>query len=260
MHFELLEIIPELTQYVKSSCVISVDEAEEPVCIRVLPDGCTELFIGLHAKCKTIIDGTLYTGNFINSRLMTYADVVMEPGSSYVAICFFPGAAHYFFSSSGGFANPVFELRMISHSLTTLADDLTAKNCSAQEISLCVQKALADMKISGSYNMRLISRLLDDLQRAPAEARVATLAGKLSISERQLNRIFCHVLGVSPKEYLRLMRFLNSLNILKKQKERFLTGIALDSGYYDQAHFNHECRAFSGHSPGSLLKDKACVY
>lgn len=257
MQFQLLDILPELALYVKSVCVILLPCNCEPVTIRVLPDGCTELFVSINAKSETNIGATSHKGSFINCRVKTYADVVMQPGSEYVAICFFPGAAAYFFPQISRSAKPVAELETVSTSLSALINDLIVSGHASPEVSRCIQVALIELKSGESNHKRVIFSLLQDLEGVQ---KVATLARELNVSERQFNRIFYHVLGVSPKEYLRLHRFLNSLQILKTQKRAKLTGVALNSGYYDQAHFIRDCRVFSGHSPRNLLRDGRLVY
>jgi AraC-like DNA-binding protein len=66
-------------------------------------------------------------------------------------------------------------------------------------------------------------------------------------------------MGLSPKEYLRVSRFLHSLEVLKKDNSH-LTGVAYESGYYDQAHFIHEYKVFSGLTPGELKMTGNILY
>ena len=57
---------------------------------------------------------------------------------------------------------------------------------------------------------------------------------------------------MSPKEFGRISRFLHALQLLTAGNHRSLTGVALDCGFFDQAHFNHEFRELAGMSPGNL--------
>jgi AraC-like DNA-binding protein len=89
---------------------------------------------------------------------------------------------------------------------------------------------------------------------------IKDIAGKTNISERQLNRQFHTFLGVSPKEYARISRFLESLNALKRRGPDTLTGIAYESGYYDQAHFIRDCKAFAGLTPKEISRSFHLVF
>ncbi|MCE2541741.1 MAG: AraC family transcriptional regulator [Acidobacteria bacterium] len=50
----------------------------------------------------------------------------------------------------------------------------------------------------------------------------------------------------------RLARFLRACRRLRHAPDARLTGVAHDAGFYDQAHFIHEFRAFSGMTPGEF--------
>jgi AraC-like DNA-binding protein len=68
------------------------------------------------------------------------------------------------------------------------------------------------------------------------------------------------IVGFSPKEFARITKFIHSLTHLKKYPAMSLTEIAYESGYYDQAHYIHDCRAYSGYTPGQLHAAADCLY
>ena len=72
------------------------------------------------------------------------------------------------------------------------------------------------------------------------------------MSCRHLTRQFQRAVGVSPKEFARVSRFLRALRILDEGQHRSLADVALSCGFSDQAHFNHEFRELAGMSPGEL--------
>ena len=76
------------------------------------------------------------------------------------------------------------------------------------------------------------------------------LAAELGWSRRHLAARFRDEVGVSPKALARLLRFERALELLGT---RTLADIAYECGYYDQAHFNRDFRAFAGATPGELL-------
>jgi hypothetical protein len=57
---------------------------------------------------------------------------------------------------------------------------------------------------------------------------------------------------LTPKLYCRLTRFQHALRRLERGESK-LARLALDCGYHDQAHFNHDFRTFSGASPSVFL-------
>ncbi|MNY46150.1 HTH-type transcriptional activator Btr [compost metagenome] len=82
---------------------------------------------------------------------------------------------------------------------------------------------------------------------------VGKLSTEIGLSQRQLSRRFQENIGLSPKAYLRVSRFVQSLQHLKKYPLISLTEVAYQSGYYDQAHFIRDYKVYTGHSPSEVL-------
>jgi methylphosphotriester-DNA--protein-cysteine methyltransferase len=73
------------------------------------------------------------------------------------------------------------------------------------------------------------------------------------LSQKTLIARFQKRVGLAPKMLGRVFRFQRALQAMAQPAARDLTGLALDAGYYDQAHFNHEFRQFSGLTPTEYL-------
>ncbi|TDX01812.1 helix-turn-helix domain-containing protein [Dinghuibacter silviterrae] len=85
---------------------------------------------------------------------------------------------------------------------------------------------------------------------------LAYLADQCFRSRRQFERDFKTYSGFSPKLFARLSRFGGALEPYG-DKGLTLTQIAYACGYYDQSHFIHEFKAFSGHHPKEYFGGKA---
>jgi AraC-like DNA-binding protein len=66
--------------------------------------------------------------------------------------------------------------------------------------------------------------------------------------------VFRNEVGLTPKLYCRIRRFQNVVAAIHKLREPDLAEMALCCGYFDQAHFIHDFRVFSGVSPSAYLK------
>lgn len=89
--------------------------------------------------------------------------------------------------------------------------------------------------------------------------RVEDLASLLQHSERKLQRIFVHYVGVSPKWVISRYRIFEVLAALDKQGEEgggseSLALLAQSLGYHDQAHFSHVFKRMVGLTPLQYLK------
>ena len=84
---------------------------------------------------------------------------------------------------------------------------------------------------------------------------IATLVQELGCSSRHLSARFGQDVGMTPKAFARMVRFERAVERLRASDEE-LGVIAVDCGYYDQAHFNRDVRAFAGVAPGALLAER----
>ena len=66
-------------------------------------------------------------------------------------------------------------------------------------------------------------------------------------------RKFKHYTGFTPKEYSRIVKFKNAVELLRTTTSANLLTTAVDAGYYDLAHFSKEIKSMSGNTPASFL-------
>ena len=62
--------------------------------------------------------------------------------------------------------------------------------------------------------------------------------------------------GVTPKQFCRVQRFQEVLRRLWKKQQVDWVDIALSCGYYNQAHFINDFKAFSGLNPMAYLTQR----
>ena len=86
-------------------------------------------------------------------------------------------------------------------------------------------------------------------------ARIEDLVAKSGLSTSQFQRRFATEVGMTPKLFARTIRFDRALVARRDAPSRPWTDIIHELGYFDQAHFIRECRAFAGLPPSSLVGD-----
>ena len=82
---------------------------------------------------------------------------------------------------------------------------------------------------------------------------VANLAAELGWSRRHLGERIRADLGLPPKIVGRILRFDRVKRLLERDDGHRLAEIALDCGYYDQAHLNRDFREFADATPSEFL-------
>lgn len=78
------------------------------------------------------------------------------------------------------------------------------------------------------------------------------LAGAASLSARQFRRVCLERTGLTPKHLARILRFRHAAQRARPARRADWATIALDCGYYDQAHLINEFREFSGLPPAEF--------
>lgn len=97
-----------------------------------------------------------------------------------------------------------------------------------------------------------IAWMAAEIERSGGALRVGSLARETSLSRARVIERFREQIGTRPKLYARLVRFRRVLARLQEDAA-VLADVALEAGYYDQAHMNAEFRELAGVSPTVFL-------
>jgi AraC-like DNA-binding protein len=82
--------------------------------------------------------------------------------------------------------------------------------------------------------------------------QVGDLASQLGLSARQVERLFDERVGISPKFFLRVVRFQEVLRGIRQETNGTTwAACAAEHGFYDQAHFIRDFKMFVGEPPGT---------
>lgn len=126
----------------------------------------------------------------------------------------------------------------------------------------CVSRAIARrlQRSTESSSARLARRAVRLIEGG--EVRVDRVAARLGITARHLRRAFAENVGFGPKEYARSVRLQRALRLAVNSRD--WGRIALEAGYYDQAHLIADFRQLVGVTPGAFVRharaaDVRCV-
>jgi AraC-like DNA-binding protein len=93
-----------------------------------------------------------------------------------------------------------------------------------------------------------VNYALGAFDRAPLTSSIAAVTGAIGLSPKRFIERFKIEVGLTPKRYCRIRRFQRALT-LSSRGEVDWTRVAMDCGYFDQAHFIHDFRSFAGLTP-----------
>lgn len=101
-------------------------------------------------------------------------------------------------------------------------------------------------------------RLIHLIEKGKGTLRMSQLCAQSFYSERQINRLLACALGMSLKQYSRVLRINRTLG--KIGEEGTLAQLAVEMGYYDQAHFAHDFKTVCGVSPTRYREELTAFY
>ncbi len=211
---------------------------------RILPSGEMGLIVSLREDTRRY-PAAILCGAYSESMVMETAQQIATLG-----VQFKPGGALPFLRMPAG------ELQSTEVSLEALwgseAGFLRERILSArtpQARMLVAEAALLERCRSFSPNAAVAFAV----REFEALRSVSSVTGELGISSRRSIEIFRREVGLTPKLFCRVRRFQRILRSVHSRARVDWVEIALRLGYFDQAHFIHDFRTFSGLSPTTYL-------
>ncbi|MDQ2691593.1 MAG: AraC family transcriptional regulator [Chloroflexota bacterium] len=113
--------------------------------------------------------------------------------------------------------------------------------------------------IDDSTPTRGMQYALQGIIRNPGRDCLQRLSEQVGYSQKHFIDLFRQQVGVSPKQYMRVMRFQKTLRIIEASPCVHWSQLAAQSGYYDQAHLIHEFKFFSGFTPNEYVSRKSAL-
>ena len=107
---------------------------------------------------------------------------------------------------------------------------------------------------SAPQSLDLVQRAVAEIARVHGTLPIQSLSDQLGVSQNYLGEQSKRLVGISPKRVARFFRFAHVLRLIDAAPQVDFTLIAHQAQFYDQAHFNKEFVAFTGHSPSEYVQ------
>ena len=119
-----------------------------------------------------------------------------------------------------------------------------------------VEKQLLRLFEATLYHHPLVDFAANLIVRSPNTTNIEMVAKKTGYSQKHLIRLFKQHIGLTPKSFLKVLRFQKAIQEIEIKKSIHWSDIAYDCGYYDQTHFIEDFKSFSGFTPTQYLQSK----
>ncbi|MBA4851181.1 response regulator transcription factor [Emticicia sp. BO119] len=164
------------------------------------------------------------------------------------AACFFREPMNELFGESVSLENFVSK-----SSLNEIEESLSEAQTNQERITIIEQFLMA--RIQPIQADALVQSAIHQIQLAKGNIRITQLARQLYTSKSPLEKRFRRIVGASPKKFASIVRF----NALLKDYdlEKTLTELGYEAGYFDQAHFIHDFKVFTGETPEEYFEKNA---
>ena len=226
---------------------------------RIIPNGLMDLTFYFGSR-PTALDKNkhLQENSILNGQQKSFYDIIVSGKLSMFSISFQPYGAKMFFDvPSNKFFDQNVPLKyLVKHTITELEHSLYEATSFEGKICIVEKFLMSQLRINfKEYEINRIAQSIALINHAKGMITIETLYTASFLSRKQYERTFLIYIGTSPKQFLRTVRFQNTLNEKQKNKKISLTELAYNCGYYDQSHMIYDYKLLSGKTPSQYFAE-----
>ena len=227
---------------------------------RILPDGCVELILNFGDRFVQHVDGERrrQPRNFIVGQ-MTGPVLISPTGTvQLLGIRFQPGGTRPFLDlPASEIADQVVELGVLSRQFErSLAQACEPLAELVQKVA-AVDAFLVSRVERGKFDSHLLALAASVIDRRGLVS-VDQLASHAGVSARQLERRFLREVGIGPKLLARIVRFQQVFRAVDQSNPAW-ADVAIECGYFDQAHLIRDFNQFAQLTPAVLFASQSSL-
>jgi AraC-like DNA-binding protein len=253
---------PPLDRFVDVIWVMESDPTPHPK-ERLLPDGSVELVFSLHEERFPVYSREnlerceIFRGNVVCGPHSQSFAIDTSTETRVAGVHFKPGGAYPFLKLPFG------ELHNVHAGLDQFWGRAAAGRVRERLLEARTPEAkarvLEETLLAGTHGVPerhpAVAFALNEFHGAPETQKIAAVTDRIGLSARRFIDVFRKEVGLTPKLFCRVRRFQKVLRMISAGSMVDWPDVALTCGYFDQAHFNHDFRAFSGINPSSYLAE-----
>lgn len=255
MYFEKTSPSPPLARFVECYWKIT-DNGTEVRCQKIVPDGFPEVMIHLGDPYRINIanDWKRQSQFLLAGQIRKFFHLENTGRSSVFGIKFKPAAITLLFGiDMSSYTDQVVDLTAFSNFEPWCS---TVINSHDFQVNVATTESFLLGHLSTiPINLHPVETALQYVFEKFGLCTVDELANRVGVGARQLELYFKKYVGLSPKFYARVVRFSRIFQLVQDERPRWVD-IAHLAGYFDQAHFIKNFKAFTGEEPARYGFDR----
>ncbi len=256
MRFETIQPSAHLAAIVKHYWVIEKSTLEPDVCERVIPTGTIQFMF--HYKTPFVVfkaDNSITNQprSLVSGLAQTFADIVAVECSGVIAVSFHPwgGCKVLPFGLSEIEDSTIGLTEVYGKEINKLENQLNKAVDTMQRVSL-IEEFLIDHLINlKHHDYFFVNQALNHIYHENGMLSTQELERRLGMCGRNMERKFATLIGKTPKQYSKLVRFQAVIRELSKNQVIDWAQLAYAYGYADQSHLIKDFKSISGLTPVS---------
>ncbi len=248
-----------LSDFIKCYWTLSAPAEDHPERQKIVPDGCMEMIIhygDLYKQFREDESSFVQPRSFVFGQLTRPLEIAPTGITGIIAVRFHPdGFIPFSTMRVSAMENRAVSLTdLYGQEGAQLETAIISTTHPAERIAILETFLLKRLKDKSIIDA-LTASSVDVLLSLKGQLSVDQLATQQGTSRRQLERRFATTVGLSPKQLAKIIRLQHTLKNLEQKQFTNLASLAVEHGYFDQAHFIKDFKEFTGMTPKQFYAD-----
>ena len=215
----------------------------------ILPTGTVELVVSLRPDATPLSGGAIVCGPHSQSIRKDTSQSEKVIGVHFKA----GGAFPFLEAKADELHNSIALLESLwGRDAMRLRDQLLEAPCSAARFAI-IEQTLIKRLATAPKQHSAVGRAVRQFESTQG-LHISVLAHQIGLSSRRFAQLFSREVGMTPKRFCRVQRLQQVLKQVAAHRKVDWAELALDCGYFDQAHLANEFRSLCSLSPKEYLE------
>jgi len=218
---------------------------------RIVPDNTVELILTKNKFERRFSDekSNQTLQSHLSGLKTKWQDILLE-GSPLISIRFKPEIVYQLSAlpASESVNQAIAPIDVFGKDFIQFEDELFNQDSTIQRLKLIVEYFTAKLIHTEIQEDNLFLFAKASIEASLGNLRISNLVADLQVSQKSLENKFKRFIGVTPKQYCRLIRFIGSIRNYNSSSSS-LTSLAYENSFFDQSHFIKEIKQYTGLAP-----------